>query len=335
MSPRLAVVVLLALTLAAGCKGGGDDATDAAPSGAQTNLAAALQRAKDALARGDVVEAVALGQAIVEEHPADLDGRLVLASAYLVQGKPDKALQQANLALTIDEKPAAVWVTKAAALAALGETEQAIEAAKRAIERDPGNVGALTNLSGLYGQKEDWVAQAEVLEKLIAIDEGHFAARLELAKNWLARGNVPAAETAAKEVVSRDPRNAAAQRLLAAIAFEREDYEGALERAKFALTAAPDDEPTRQVLEASFYILVTAEMRCAHGERPWEEADVEKVLEKFRRFGLTGVTSFYELDATYMASEDARARIARAMDGICPGKGAGEPAPGGGGDAAP
>lgn len=336
MTRCAAALLALCLAIAPGCRGGaGDDGADAAPSGAQSNLGAAVQRAQDALARGDVAEAVALGRAIVAEHPAALDGRLVLASAYLAQGKPDKALQQANLALTIDEKPAAVWVTKAAALAALGATEQAIEAARRALDRDPGSVGALTNLSTLYAQQKDWVAQAAVLERLIALDEGRFDARLELAKSWLARGDVPAAEAAAREITARNPRYAGAQRLLAAIAFEREDYPAALERAKFALTTSPDDEATLEVLEASFYILVTAEMRCAHGERPWEQGDVEAVLAKYRRFGLTGVTAFYELDATYMGSDDARARIARAMDGICPGKEAVDRADAGGADAAP
>ncbi len=318
----LPLPLLLALVLAALPACGGEEAPkpvgDAPLSPPNSNLDDALQRARDALQRGDHANAIALGRAIVDEHPSELEARVILAGAYQLAGKPDDALRQANLALSIDPEPVGPWLTKAAALAALGETDLAIEAARKTLKRDSDSAAALGNLAQLYGVKKAWKAQADVLDRLVALDEGDLDARMALARNWLARDNTPAAEAVAKEVVARNPRHLDGQLLLAAAAWDRADYPIALERAKFALTVDERHEAATTLLEGAFYVLVAAELRCAHGERPWKEGDVAAVLSRYEKLGLSGVGAFFDLDERLAPMADVQTRVTRAAHKRCP-----------------
>ncbi|PKO64072.1 MAG: hypothetical protein CVU23_09025 [Betaproteobacteria bacterium HGW-Betaproteobacteria-17] len=246
---------------------------------------------------------------------------MLLASAELVADKPTAALRDANLALAIDARKPDAWVTKAAALTVLGEDAQAIEAGERAVEKDPNNRGALTNLATLYGRTQDLEKQRAAFERLVALDDTDLASRLALARLAIDARDTPTAERLATEIVARDPRYAPAQVMLAALAYDEDDYGAALERARIALTARPEDEVAHTLLEASFYVTVGAELTCAHGPRPWQDDDAARVLTRVRdRYGVTGVSSFYDLDETYGPREDVQARVARAAKKLCPEK---------------
>ncbi len=293
-------------------------AGDVPTSRPSSNLEDALQRARDALQRGDHAHAIGLSRAIVDEHPSELEARVILASAYQLAGRPDDALRQANLALSIDPGPVGSWLTKAAALAALGETDLAIDATNKALERDADHPGALRNLAALYGNRRAWKAQGEVLAKLADLDEADLDARMAVARNWLARDNVPAAEAVAKEVVALDPRHVDAQLLLGAAAWDRADYRATLDRARYILAVDEAHEAATTLLEGAFYVLVAAELRCAHGERPWSEADVAVVLADYDKLGLSGVGAFFDLDERLAQAPDVQTRVQRAARARCP-----------------
>lgn len=281
----------------------------------------AIEQARAALQRGLADDAIARVAPVVREHPDDYEARVLLASAELMANKPGDALRDANLALAINARKPDAWVTKAAALTVLGEDAQAIEAGERAVEKDPSSRGALTNLATLYGRTQAVEKQRAALERLVALDDADLASRLALARLAIDAHDTPTAERLAKEIVARDPRYAPAQVMLAALAYDQDDYGAALERARIALTARPEDDIARTLLEASFYVTVGAELTCAHGPRPWQDDDAARVLTQVRdRYEVTGVSSFYDLDETYGPREDVQARVARAAKKLCPSK---------------
>lgn len=307
-----------------GCPDDGPSAPIAVTSRPQDGRDELLERAREAIRRGSAREATALLRPFVRDRPDDYDARLVLASALLVDDQPREALREANLALAIDQGPAGAWVTKAAALTALGDDAQAIVNAERALEREPEHRGALTNLVTLLDRAGQTERLRELLERIVALDEGDFAARFRLATLALDDDDLPAAERHARAIVARDARHRPAQRLLAAVAYAHDDYPGALERARIALSLAPEgreveDDGLRAILEAAFYITVSAELTCTHGPRPWDDAATARILAQVRdRYELTGVGTFYDLDAAHGSGESVAVRVARAAAKLCP-----------------
>ncbi|TNF38010.1 MAG: tetratricopeptide repeat protein [Deltaproteobacteria bacterium] len=278
-----------------------------------------LERAREALQRGVADEAIARVTPLVRERPDDYEARVILAGAEVLAGRAEDGLRDANLALSVNARKPDAWITKSAALSALGELDQAIEAAERAVEKEPKHQGALTNLAVLYGMAKKTAKQKATLEALVALDDDDLASRMALVRLAIAEADMPTAERLCKEIVARNPRYAEAQVVLAAAAYDREDYGDALERARIALTVRGDDEKSHLLLEASFYVTVSAELTCAHGARPWKDEDVAQVLTRVRdRFGLSGVSTFYELDETFGPQENVQKRIARAAKKLCP-----------------
>jgi len=309
---RLALVhSLLALTLAA-CPGPSPgDRPDVAVADPLTRNEAVLEQARRALERGDGEEAARLARALVEADPRAVEARIVLASAELLAGRPGDALREANVAHALDADLAGPLVTKAAALAALGEREQATDAARAALRRDPDNPGALRNLSILLAEAEAWEAHAEALARLSELDPRDLDTRMALARAHVRLEDEATAVRLIEEVVTRDPRRLDAQLLLAALAWDRGDHPGALERARFAKTLAPDSEAASRLLDAAFYVVVAVELTCLHGPPPWRDEDAARVLTRFAQEGLRNVVAFFELHDRLGADPGMSARVAR------------------------
>ena len=320
--PRSLLPIAALLPLLAAPLGCSETAPPPAPpvtSRPQSERDVALDRAREAMRRRVPREAIDRLAPIVRAHPEDYDARVLLSSALLLAGDAHGGLREANLALAADDAPAAAWINKAAALTLLGEDAQARVAGERALTRAPDDRDALTNLATVYARSGAKAEHKRTLERLVACDGGDLVSRFALAQLALADADAPAAERLARDIVSRDPRHAPAQLLLAALAYDADDYPTALERAKIALAIAPDADHARAVLEAAFYVTVATELTCAHGPRPWADADAAAVLLTVRdRYALSGVSTFYDLDTTFGPREDVQARITRAAAKRCP-----------------
>lgn len=319
--------MLTVATLTAGACGGrsqtdpGSGAGTAAPATGQpatrptapASLETRLEDARLALRKGERETAWRLASELTREFHSSAEAWLVAASAALALGKADDALGAVNVAVELKPAGADGWATKGAAHRALGQPVEAEKAFQRALQLDPTSRAARTNLAVMRGLAGDWAGQATMFEVLLKDAPDDPEARLGLAEAYLRLGDLARAEAEVKTLVERTPANLAGQRLAAAIAWQREDYRLAFERAKIALKLDAKDALAHTYFEAGFYIVVGARLTCLSGKRPWPETKIAEVLTKLaEEEDLTGVETFVTLDTQYANNADVQGRVARA-----------------------
>ena len=145
---------------------------------------------------------------LVDEHEARPDVMHALAVANLHCERPADALAVVDRALAADADSAALHVTRGSALVALGRGEDAVEAYRRAMALSPEELEAPVNLAQYYELANDIVA----------------------------------AEEAARGVLERAPRHAAAILVLARCRRRAGDYDGALAALELVHEADVDPE---------------------------------------------------------------------------------------------
>lgn len=282
-----------------------------------------LEEARGWLRKGEVERARGRLERLVLEAPTDAGLWTTLAAARLAADDMRPALEAAERALELDPRRADAWVTGGAAMRALGDLKKAEVAMTKALAIDPELQSAHWNLVGIYAQQRRHADEQQALEVLIAAHPDDMQARLALAQNALRQKDPARAEALAQELVERVPAMAEAQRLLAALAWDRADYRQAFERARITVRLAPDDAPATRLLEASFYVLAAAKMTCVLGPRPagglWDAAAMLPVLEALERDeSLTGASAFGDMDEQFAADADVQARVRTATQALCP-----------------
>ena len=272
-----------------------------------------LDEARLTLRKGSAAAALRMAGDLTREDKMSAEAWLVTASAALALGKPQEALGAANVVVELRPTEAGGWTTKGAAHRALGQAIEAEKALRRALVLDPTSHAARANLAILRGLAGDWAEQAALFGEALAADPDDVEARLGLAEAYLRMKDLARAEAEVKTLVLRAPTSIAGQRLAAAIAWEREDYRQAFERAKITLKLDKSDPHANTYFEASFYIVVAARLSCVAGKRPWAAPKVAEVLQKLaEEEDLTGVETFVTLDAQYAENADVQARVVRA-----------------------
>ncbi len=93
-------------------------------------VAVLLQASREALLRGDYMEAVALAEEVLEEDPAETDALLLVAEAAPHYGHGAVGLLAANQA---EARGAAIGALRVMALLSLGQAEAALAEAERVI----------------------------------------------------------------------------------------------------------------------------------------------------------------------------------------------------------
>lgn len=132
-------------------------ASDSLPDHPAPQLAAAARMADAAnrlLAAGETDRAIELLEQAIQVEPDAPFAYYVMADAYLSRRRADEALVLAQRAVTLADGYPAGWaghaeVLRGRALEQLGERGSAIDAYRRAVEVDPGNVPARKALDRL------------------------------------------------------------------------------------------------------------------------------------------------------------------------------------------
>ncbi len=302
------------------------DVNEPAPTSIEVHgppLEVRLEEARGWLRKGEVERARGRLERLVLEAPTDPGLWTTLAAARLAANDLRPALEAAERALELDPRSADAWVTGGAAMRALGDLKKAETAMTRALAIDPTLQSAHWNLVGIYAQQGLHADEQKALDALVAAHPDDVQARLSLAQNALRQKDPARAEALAKELVERVPAMAEAQRMLAALAWDRSDYRQAFERARITVRLAPDDAPATRLLEASFYVLAAAKMTCTLGPRPtgglWDAAAMMPVLAALERDeALTGAGAFADMDEQFAADADVQARVTAAAKALCP-----------------
>ncbi len=303
------------LTLSA-CERSSRDAPDAGSAGQPKRLTldrdAEMAAAKAALEAGRPNDAVGRLWPVVQEHPKDLDARVLLASAYELAGRHADAQTEAERALAIEPAARGALLTLGAALAGQHAWDRAISITRRLLEDHPHDPAALQNLASFCAEARDWACFDEAMTQRIAARPDDMGLRVDLAKSLLRRGLVAKARRALEAAVERVPRHAEAQLLLAACLYEQGHVEEAMDRADIATRIDPEATKAVELFRAAFYVAVARDLTCRFGPRPWTKAQVEEVLDAFRRQGLQGAEGFYEIDRALGQRPDVQARVAAA-----------------------
>jgi tetratricopeptide (TPR) repeat protein len=281
-----------------------------APSAAGPSFEEKLAWAERLIARGEAGAARSAARELTEERRTDPRGWIALATAHQLTDDPKEAREAAKAAVALGPNEPAAWVALGAAQRALGDLSAAEVSLRRALELDPTSRAARFNLAGLAADRGDQVGAANALEELLVAHPEDGEVRYLLARALLDGGKPAAAEVELMRVVERHPAHVRAQRALAALAWDAQDYQRAFERAKIASRIDARDTATNNLLEASFYVIAASRMRCLSGPRPWKPEAMVAVLDKLEREeDLEGAATFVELDERFGANEAVQARV--------------------------
>lgn len=106
-----------------------------------------------------------------EDIQAAVSAALKSADEQLKLGNTDKALDQFNLAITLDPQNAYAYAGRGATYAARGELEKAMVDYDKAIELDPHNSVAYNNRGLVYLNSEDYKRAVDEFTKAIEADD--------------------------------------------------------------------------------------------------------------------------------------------------------------------
>jgi predicted Zn-dependent protease len=206
-------------------------------------IADAMGRVDEGRAVAEQIRAAALaGQNKIEESVAALEAAnkaapdapqpaLALASAYVKQGKPDKAA--ALLQALSDKFPANSQLLVFLGQAKLAEKKngEALQNFKKAVEQQPKEPAGYTALTEFYVQGKDYDAAEKVLKAGLAELPGNMAFRLSLAGLQIQRGNNDAAISQYEGILQDQPNSLVAINNLVSLLLDNRSDKPSLERA--------------------------------------------------------------------------------------------------------
>jgi predicted O-linked N-acetylglucosamine transferase (SPINDLY family) len=125
-----------------------------------TNVAAALQAARDKLKAGHPVEAETMLRRVVQADARNAPALQLLGVIALSRRDFAGAAELLRRSLAIDPGQAQGWNNLGAACQTLGQFDEAVAALRRALELRPGHAGTLNNLGVLHARRSE-LAEAE------------------------------------------------------------------------------------------------------------------------------------------------------------------------------
>lgn len=178
---------------------------------------------------------------IIELEPANIDANVRLGKLMMMVDQLDRAVEISDAMLLVDNQHPEVQALRAAVLLKLGDTENAIAAANRALELEPGNLNAVQILAAerfsrrdydgalafinqsnedisqnkdlmlisimIFEAKNDLASAAEYYARLITAFPEDEDLRAGLVRFYVKHNNVDAAEAEVRNIASMDPAN--------------------------------------------------------------------------------------------------------------------------------
>ncbi|HYC77291.1 MAG TPA: tetratricopeptide repeat protein, partial [Planctomycetota bacterium] len=263
--------------------------------GAPPEEVAKLMRRLDALRGRDEALPVTFEEArkAFEANRDDVRLRARLAALYLHERKDAaSALDHAEAALHRGPQAAEAWSVKAAALDALGRTDAALEAARRARVLSTDDVTPHWIEARIQLARGQWNQAATAAERGLEIDAAHGPLRLILGEAEAGRGKPAEALRHADALQAGAADDPALHRLRGRALHALERFEDAIAALRTAQRGAPKDPVVRRLLGdallrtgrdaegASLLAEVAADATAPFGER----RDAADALHRARRF---------------------------------------------------
>ena len=222
------------------------------------------------LLRGDMAEAQGAFERVIALDPDYVNAYVNLASVHERTGELERAVEL--LEKVVEIAPAAPAAARARIrldviegrlLRGEGNLQEAAAAFERALESDPGNRDALTQLAGLHRQTGDGAAEFETYERIVAAYPDDLPSRLRLAELLLLAARYPEAYEQLETITAQSSQGAIEAR--ARMLFDRlriteegrriaeERRLAAIERLRAQLEEDPRDKETWRQLAVLYF----------------------------------------------------------------------------------
>ncbi len=152
-----------------------------------------------------------------------------------------EAQKSCSRALELNDRLAALYVTRGIILAGTGSPEEAVKDLERALKLDPSNATAYRALGDAYRGLGDYGAAERILRKAIDLRSNDWAAYKDLGMFYYRRGNYPAAEPCFRRMTELNPDDYLGYRQLGGTYYLMGRYDEAIALHKKSLAIRPTE----------------------------------------------------------------------------------------------
>ena len=213
-----------------------------------TGLQAKGRMAAMYAARGRTAEAEKLAAEVLKENPKDMATNRTMG--LLAMNKKDGVSAVNNFRTLVQDQPQNVEARLFLAQAHLlnKEKEQAREQAKKALELKPDSVEARRFLYGTYLQDKDYKGAIDFIQGYLRYNEKDMFNLSALGETYLIKGDLAAARATFNKMISLEPKNPLGYFELARMELKQKQTEPAIKYLVEALNQNPEFIPALQLL---------------------------------------------------------------------------------------
>ncbi|MCE0499336.1 MAG: tetratricopeptide repeat protein, partial [Methylacidiphilales bacterium] len=193
------------------------------------------------LQKGQVDEAIAQYEKILEINPNDSEGRNNLGNALLKKGQADEAMVQYRKALEINPKDATADYDLGNAFLQKGHVDEAMIQYQKALKTNPNSVLARFNLGNAFLQKGQVDEAMTQYQMALEIDPDYAMAHFNLGSALAQKGQVDEAMVQYQKALEIDPNNAMAHFNLGNALLQKGQMDEAIAQFEKGLEINPKD----------------------------------------------------------------------------------------------
>lgn len=199
-------------------------------------------------ARGRTAEAEKLAAEVLKENPKDMSA--IRTTGLLALAKKDGGAAVNNFRILVQDQPQNLEARLLLAQAHLlnQEKEQARDQAKKALELKPDSTEARRFLYGLYLRDKDFQGAIETIQGYLRYNEKDMFNLSSLGEIYAMQGNMAAARATFNKMIALDPKNPLGHFELARLDLKQKQTEGAIKQLTEALNKNPAFIPAMQML---------------------------------------------------------------------------------------
>jgi tetratricopeptide (TPR) repeat protein len=183
-------------------------------------------------------------QRIVELDPKDLDSWLLLGRLYRVSQDSVESEKAFKKALELEPENQEAMTELAMVYSGIGDNQRAIQLLKQVAERNPSR-RSLTTLAGAYEDLRDFNSAAEVLRRALELEPDNLDLKRGLAQDLHYAGKLDDAIRTYTEIAQEDPKDIPSLLQISQIYRQKRDYGRAREALDRALKLDPEDPDVR------------------------------------------------------------------------------------------
>ena len=199
-------------------------------------------------ARGRTAEAEKLAAEVLKENPKDMSA--IRTAGLLALAKKDGATAANNFRILVQDQPQNLEARLLLAQAHLvnQEKEQAREQAKKALELKPDSVEARRFLYGLFIRDKDYQGLIDTIQGYLRYNEKDMFNLSSLGETYLVKGDLAAARATFNKMIALDRKNPMGYFELARLELKQKQTEPAIKQLNEALNQNPAFLPAMQLL---------------------------------------------------------------------------------------